>query len=86
MKYARNYYIGMGLMGGGYIISFAALAGENYGLATIGSLMVITGFVYQIESHSHIGKAGRILRNSNIPKLSSITPASSGIGVAFNFK
>lgn len=89
-KYTREYYLGTGLMAGGYILVFSAAMSsmggtENIGLATVGALTTSAGLLLQILSHRHIGKAGQILERSAQNSL-HIQPSSSGIGLGLAYR
>lgn len=94
-KYTRQYYIGTGIMIGGYtLITLSAVTAastngtagyENAGLATVGFLATVGGTVLQIISHRHIGKAGRLLERASMSSL-HIQPSSTGIGLGLAYR
>lgn len=88
-KHSKQYYLGLGIMAGGYVLTIASIGSENVGLATIGSLAVLGGFIVQIVSHKQIGKAGEMLERSTRPlsgRFEVIDSSESiGIGLAYNF-
>lgn len=86
-KYSRQFYLGTGLMAGGYAISLASIYSESAGLITVGGLAILGGFVVQVLSHRHIGKAGELLERSAIAGRVQIqgSPAGLGMGLAYRF-
>lgn len=86
-KYSRQYYLGAGLMAGGYIIALAAIPSENPGLLVAGGLASVGGIVVQLLSHRHIGRAGELLQQSAISQNLKIQGSSAGmgIGLAYHF-
>lgn len=93
-KYTRRYYIGLAMISGGHIIAMAsALASLNNQQTAppsgilIGSLAATGGFVLQILSHRHIGKAGRFLKESTLGQNLHLqgSPEGLGIGLAYRF-
>jgi hypothetical protein len=84
-KYSRQYYLGTGLMVGGYIIALAAIPGENPGLIVAGGLATVGGFVVQLLSHRHIGRAGELLQQSAISQNIKIQGSSTGLGLGLAY-
>lgn len=86
-KYSRQYYLGTGLMVGGMLISAASVNTYSSGLATAGGLLVLGGFVVQVLSHRHIGRAGELLEQSSISQNFKIqaSPEGLGLGLAYRF-
>lgn len=87
-KHSKQYYLGLGIMGGGYVLTIAAINSENVGLATIGSLAVLGGLVIQIISHKQIGKAGDMLERStrSLSERFEIIDSSEGMGLGLAYK
>ena len=96
-KYTKQYYLGTGLMAGGYVLVAAAAitaaaapggtGSENVGLATVGSITFLAGLIVQVLSHRHIGRAGQLLERGAMGSL-KVQPASSGmgLGLAYSFR
>lgn len=86
-KYSRQFYVGTGLMAGGYAITLASIYSESSGAATVGGLVILGGFVVQVLSHRHIGRAGELLERSAISQRIQIqeSPAGLGMGLAYRF-
>lgn len=99
VKFSRMYYIGVGLVGGGTLLMIGGALSYNYQTTAytslLGGLMYVGGFVTMIASHSHIGKAGKIMndlddqyrremqrQNESSFKLNA---TQDGIGLAYNF-
>ncbi len=72
LKHSRHYYVGTGLALGGFFTLTTTPMIKNMEMETrlkvytLGGVMLITGAIILIESHSHIGKAGRILKNLDV--------------------
>lgn len=86
-RHSRQYYLGTGLMAGGYVIALASVSSESAGLATIGGLAILGGFVVQVLSHRHIGRAGELLERSTLSERIQIqgSPVGPGMGLAYRF-
>lgn len=86
-KHSRQYYLGTGLMAAGYVISLTSLYSESTGLVTVGGLAILGGFVVQVLSHRHIGRAGKLLERSTLSEHIQIqgSPAGLGMGLAYRF-
>ena len=82
LKASRHFYSVAIFVSGGTIISFAGAIGGGRVLGTIGGLCIITGFVYMIESYSHVGKAGKILMDQHKLNLGA---TNSGFGMSYRF-
>ena len=85
-KHSKQYYLGLAIMGGGYVAVLASLNSDSPELATLGSIAILGGIVVQIISHRQIGKAGYMLERSTLSRL-KVKGASEGIGIglAYNF-
>ena len=94
-KAANHYYIGLGLdivgaaliFGGGEISTWKDLNSESVGktMQFIGGFTCLAGLVFQIESWSHIHKAGVLLENKEKDITLKFTPTNDGIGLVYNF-
>ena len=88
VKASSHFYTGALIVGGGILLdavgAVQALSGSgNEGFfVAVGGLTIITGFVFMIESNSHIGRAGKILMQRNDMTLG---PTRSGIGLSVQF-
>lgn len=95
-KYTQQFYIGTGLMVAGYTVTSLSLASAvaNSGSGTvsggagitIGSLMLLGGAVVQILSHRHIGKAGRLLEQSNLGQGLQLQGSTDGLGIGLAYR
>lgn len=85
-KYSRQFYIGTGLMASGYVIALASVYSENTGVATVGGLAILGGFVVQVLSHRHIGRAGELLERSAISQRIQIHGSSAGLGMGLAYR
>lgn len=56
---------------------------EGLIIAAIGGIMAIVGIIYTYESVSHVGKAGRILRDNKLTLISD--KQYPGIGICYKF-
>jgi hypothetical protein len=65
IKYSSHFYTGLVLFSSGYAISIFGAGSQNKNVMLIGGLFAIVGTVFEIESHSHIGKAGRLMKQQN---------------------
>lgn len=64
--HSRNFYIGVGFMFGGGIISSAALYNGLRDEALLGAAVSVIGMVFIMEAHVHIRRAGVILNQNGI--------------------
>jgi hypothetical protein len=85
---SKHFYTGLIIEGVGtvmYAIGAPSLQNPNgnSGLIILGSVGVLTGTVFMIESFSHIGKAGRILMGN--AKFGLGPTKSGGLGISYNF-
>lgn len=87
-KYTREYYIGLAMIGGGYTLAGASAvssfynrqAGPSAGIL-VGSLIATGGLVIQFISHRHIGKAGRLLKESTLSENIRFQGSTEGLGI-----
>lgn len=79
--------MGVGLIGGGYLLAILSIAEEspNSSAAVAGSLMVLGGMVVMIASHSKIGRAGEKLMISS-QSLGYTGQNVNSVGVKFRIK
>jgi hypothetical protein len=86
IKFSNNYYTGLGLMVGGYIVMYIGANQKSEPILLVGGLVSLIGTIFQLECNSHVGKAGRILTGQTVAlsKNMQIGPNSSGYGLAFN--
>ena len=90
-KASRHFYTGAIIIGIGSVfdvigavqaLNSAPNSGAGDGFIILGYLGVLTGFVFIIESYSHIGRAGKILMQRNGM---SFGPTPNGMGLSVRF-
>jgi hypothetical protein len=100
IKYSRHYYTGFALCLSGYALTIAGAvsagsllstssgsSGEGTGtiLIVAGGIITLIGEIFQLESHHHVGKAGKLL-NKGVSSSNRIkfNPTTNGVGLAIN--
>lgn len=70
IKFKNHYYTGYGLMFGGFAVASTSLfISDNdtkIAMTTIGGAISLIGFIVNLESISHVGKAGLLLNENGI--------------------
>ena len=84
-RYTKQYYLGLTIIGGGYIAAVASVNSDSEELATVAGLAILGGIVVQFISHRHIGKAGDMLERSTLSKRFQIKGSSAGTGLALAY-
>ncbi|MBN1187596.1 MAG: hypothetical protein JXB49_35300 [Bacteroidales bacterium] len=86
IKYTKHFYYGYGMVMAGYLVAVIGAASYSEEIMLIGGVGALAGGILLLESHSHIGKAGKILNSTNNSSSEKvhIHSTSHGIGLAIN--